>query len=155
MRESNLSKDYMPSENHIKWWSNSMVFGFENIMDFTIDIDKLNLANLVGKVMDKIMVVPYQIILPLCTEKSKLEICWKSQNLYCCIENHETSSKTIFYESQSPLLLQKITNLLQALLGLIRPYLGSLTINVKMLECLCRYHDVKLSMYRSIAALSL
>ena len=35
-----------------------MVFGFENIMDFTIDIDKLNLANLVGKVMDKIMVVP-------------------------------------------------------------------------------------------------
>ena len=32
-----------------------MVFGFENIMDFAMDIDKLNLANLVGKVMDKIM----------------------------------------------------------------------------------------------------
>ena len=26
-----------------------MVFGFENIMDFAMDIDKLNLANLVGK----------------------------------------------------------------------------------------------------------
>ena len=32
-----------------------MVFGFENIMDFAMDIDKLNLANLVGKVMDEIM----------------------------------------------------------------------------------------------------
>ena len=32
-----------------------MVFGFENIMDFAMDIDKLNLANLVGKVVDMIM----------------------------------------------------------------------------------------------------
>ena len=39
--------------------SNGMVFGFEKIMDFAMDIDKLNLANLVGKVMDKIM--EYQI----------------------------------------------------------------------------------------------
>ena len=31
-------------------------FGFEIIMDFAMDIDnKLNLANLVGKVMDEIM----------------------------------------------------------------------------------------------------
>ena len=28
-----------------------MDIGFEKIMDFAIDIDKLNLANLVGKVM--------------------------------------------------------------------------------------------------------
>ena len=32
-----------------------MDIGFEKIMDFAIDIDKLNLANLVGKVMDEIM----------------------------------------------------------------------------------------------------
>ena len=32
-----------------------MVFGFEKIMDIALDIDKLNLANLVGKVVDKIM----------------------------------------------------------------------------------------------------
>ena len=36
-----------------------MVFGFENEMNFTMDIDNLNLANLVGKVMDNIM--EYQI----------------------------------------------------------------------------------------------
>ena len=32
-----------------------MDFDFENIMEFAMDIDKLNLANLEGKVMDKIM----------------------------------------------------------------------------------------------------
>ena len=36
-----------------------MVFGFEKLMDFAMDIDKLNLAKMVGKVMDKIM--EYQI----------------------------------------------------------------------------------------------
>ena len=35
-----------------------MVFGFENIMDFAMDIDKLNLANLVGKVMGQDHGVP-------------------------------------------------------------------------------------------------
>ena len=29
-----------------------MVFGFQKMMDFSMDIDKLNLANLVGKMMD-------------------------------------------------------------------------------------------------------
>ena len=48
----------MPSENHTKW-SNSMVFGFEKILDSAMDIAKLNLANLVGKVVDEIM--EYQI----------------------------------------------------------------------------------------------
>ena len=37
------------------------------IMDFTMDIDKLNLLNLVGMVMDEIM--EYQIFLPKCTER--------------------------------------------------------------------------------------
>ena len=32
-----------------------MVLGFEKIIDSAMDIDKLNLANLVGKVMDEIM----------------------------------------------------------------------------------------------------
>ena len=32
-----------------------MDIDFENIMEFAMDIDKLNLANLEGKVMDKIM----------------------------------------------------------------------------------------------------
>ena len=32
-----------------------MDFDYENIMDFAMDIDKLNLANLEGKVIDKIM----------------------------------------------------------------------------------------------------
>ena len=36
-----------------------MVFDFEKIMDFAMDIDKLNLANLVGQVIDTIM--KYQI----------------------------------------------------------------------------------------------
>ena len=35
-----------------------MDFDFENIMDFAMDIDKFNLANLEGKVMDKIMEYP-------------------------------------------------------------------------------------------------
>ena len=29
-----------------------MVFGFQKMMDFSMDIDKLNLANLVGKMMN-------------------------------------------------------------------------------------------------------
>ena len=36
-----------------------MVFGFEKILDSAMDIAKLNLANLVGKVVDEIM--EYQI----------------------------------------------------------------------------------------------
>ena len=32
-----------------------MVFSFVKIMDFTMDINKVNPANMVGKVMDKIM----------------------------------------------------------------------------------------------------
>ena len=32
-----------------------MGFGFEIIVDFAMDIDKINLANLVGKLMDEIM----------------------------------------------------------------------------------------------------
>ena len=39
-----------------------MVFDFEIIMDFALDIDKLNMANLVRKVMDEIM--EYQIFFP-------------------------------------------------------------------------------------------
>ena len=35
-------------------------------MDIALDIDKLNLANLVGKVVEKIM--EYEIFLPKCTE---------------------------------------------------------------------------------------
>ena len=40
-----------------------MVLGFENKMDFAMEIDKLNVANLVGEVM-----MEYQIFLPRCTE---------------------------------------------------------------------------------------
>ena len=43
-----------------------MDFGFEKIMDFAMDIVNLNLAKMVGKVMDKIM--KYQIFLPKCKE---------------------------------------------------------------------------------------
>ena len=32
-----------------------MLFGVEKLIDFAMDITKLNLANLVGKVMDEIM----------------------------------------------------------------------------------------------------
>ena len=61
MRESNLLKGCKPSVNHTKR-SNSMVLGFEKIIDSTMDIDKLNLANLVGEVMDEI--VEFQSFLP-------------------------------------------------------------------------------------------
>ena len=37
-----------------------MDFGFENIIDFTMNIDKLNLADLVGERMDEI--VEFQIL---------------------------------------------------------------------------------------------
>ena len=67
MRESNLQKGCKPSENHTQR-SNSIYSGLENVMDFTMYIDKLNLANLVGEVMmDKIM--EYQILWPKCTER--------------------------------------------------------------------------------------
>ena len=49
---------FLPSENYTRW-SDSMVFGFEKILDSAMDIAKLNLANLVGKVVDEIM--EYQI----------------------------------------------------------------------------------------------
>ena len=49
---------FLPSEQFFKR-SNSIVFCCEKILEFAMDIDKLNLANLVGKVMDKIM--EYQI----------------------------------------------------------------------------------------------
>ena len=41
--------------------------GFENIMDFTMNIAKLDLANLEGEIMDKI--AEFQIFLP--SEKKK------------------------------------------------------------------------------------
>ena len=56
---------FLPSENYTKR-SNNMVSGLKKIMDFVMDIDKLNLANLMGKMMDKIM--EYHIVLPECTE---------------------------------------------------------------------------------------
>ena len=56
---------FLPSENYTKR-SNNMVSGLKKIMDFVMDIDKLNLANLMGKVMDEIM--EYHIVLPECTE---------------------------------------------------------------------------------------
>ena len=43
-----------------------MVSGLKKIMYFVMDIDKFNLANLMGKVMDEIM--EYHIVLPECTE---------------------------------------------------------------------------------------
>ena len=39
-----------------------MDFGFENIMDLAMNIDELDMANLVGKGMDKIM--EFKIFLP-------------------------------------------------------------------------------------------
>ena len=56
---------FLPSENYTKR-SNNMVSGLKKIMDFVMDIDKLHLANLMGKVMDEIM--EYHIVLPECTE---------------------------------------------------------------------------------------
>ena len=47
----NLAPDLFTFRNLYKR-SNSMVFGFQKMMDFSMDIDKLNLANLVGKMMD-------------------------------------------------------------------------------------------------------
>ena len=44
-----------------------MLFGYEKIMYFAMAIDRLNLANMVGQVMDKIM--EYQIFLPKRTER--------------------------------------------------------------------------------------
>ena len=44
-------------------------FGLEKKFDFAMDIDKLNLANLLGKVMNKIMEYQMPNILPKCTER--------------------------------------------------------------------------------------
>ena len=61
-----------------------MVFDFEIIMDFALDIDKLNMANLVGKVMDEIM--KYQIFFQSVNKN-------KSQGF---AENNKTSFMDIF-----------------------------------------------------------
>ena len=45
-------------------------FGLEKKFDFAMDIDKLNLANLLGKVMNKIM--EYQIICQKTYFKAKI-----------------------------------------------------------------------------------
>ena len=58
MREGNLQKSCNPSENHTWYLTNLVVFDLEEIMNFAMDIEKLNLANFVGKVMDVFMVVP-------------------------------------------------------------------------------------------------
>ena len=50
--------------------------GFENIMDFTMNIAKLDLANLEGEIMDKI--AEFQIFLP-----SENENIPKSQTTWC------------------------------------------------------------------------
>ena len=68
MREINILKGCKPSENHTQR-SNSMDFGFENIMDFAINIDKLHMANLVGKGMDEI--IKFKIFLFLPSEKGE------------------------------------------------------------------------------------
>ena len=60
-----------------------------------MDIDKLNLANLVGKVMDKIM--EYQIFCQ-CTERFT-----KSQNL-SCLDNQEMSPKNHISRQKSLIL---------------------------------------------------
>ena len=49
-----LIRAIKPSENHTKR-PNRIDIGHEKIVDFAMNIDKLNLANLVGEVMDKIM----------------------------------------------------------------------------------------------------
>ena len=46
-----------------------MDFGFNIIMGIAMNIDKLDLANLVGKVMNKIMEYQMPNILPKCTER--------------------------------------------------------------------------------------
>ena len=63
MRESNLTKGCKPLENPTKR-SYSMDFGFAIRMDFAMNTDKLNLVNLVVKVMYMI------IFLPKFTEKT-------------------------------------------------------------------------------------
>ena len=54
IRKCKLQKGCKSSENHMKR-SNSMNIGLEKIMDFAVNIDKLDLANLAGEVMDEIM----------------------------------------------------------------------------------------------------
>ena len=44
-------------------------FGLKKKLDFAMDIDKLNLANLLGKVMNKIMEYQMPNILPKCKER--------------------------------------------------------------------------------------
>ena len=58
MRESNLLIGCQPSENHTKR-SNCIDFGFEKIMDLTMDIDKFHLANLVGEVMEEVVIMDF------------------------------------------------------------------------------------------------
>ena len=65
-------------------------FGLEKKFDFAMDIDKLNLANLLGKVMNKIM--EYQPDAKYFAKVYRKIKAWKSWNL-SCIENQETSPK--------------------------------------------------------------
>ena len=70
MREGNLKKGCNPSENNQTWPIGGVGrTAIEEIMNFAMDIEKLNLANFVGKVMNKFMVVPEFFAKVKCTER--------------------------------------------------------------------------------------
>ena len=70
-----------------------MVFDFEKIMDFAMDIDKLNLANLVGQVIDTIM--KYQIFAKV-YQKIKARDLQKITKPFLYIKSQNLSKKPYF-----------------------------------------------------------
>ena len=70
-----------------------MVFDFEKVMDFAVDINKLNLANLVGQVIDTIM--KYQIFAKV-YQKIKARDLQKITKPFLYIKSQNLSHKPYF-----------------------------------------------------------
>ena len=81
-----------------------MDFDCENIMDFAMDIDKLNLANLEGKVMDKIMEYPVATL-------RQLRILQGINEPYCSVQTGVSSQNILKSLPKGDLLFLKKTNL--------------------------------------------
>ena len=86
MRESNLLIGCQPSENHTKR-SNCIDFGFEKIMDLTMDVDKFHLANLVGEVMEEVVIMDFAM------DIDKLNLANLVGKVMDRIKEHQTSPK--------------------------------------------------------------
>ena len=93
-----------------------MVLGFEKIIDSTMDIDTLNLANLVGEVMD-------EIVENHCVDF--VDKLWIIRDLFVCTNKSNCDKTSCLLRSYLASLATNVKML-------------------KCVFAFCRYHDVKI-----------